>query len=174
MALPVGARRVLVVLNPRSLDTGPGDTWRRDSRDTLELHGTLTSRCPSRIGLETVSPAPTVTSMDQKQDALRLLARLENGGASPADAVALARNLDPVLIYTIVSFLRAVYPASNPAATSVLQRVVGLISNPAVARLHQAGKQDPVTQWLESEHEYRDFYGRGPELVGLVVDKLES
>jgi len=112
--------------------------------------------------------------MDQKQDALRLLAGLENGGMSSADVVEIARDLDPVLIYAIVSFLRAVYPASNPAATSVLQRVVGLISNPAVARLHQAGRQDPVTSWLESEHEYRDFRGRGPGLVGLVVEKLES
>jgi len=112
--------------------------------------------------------------MDEKRDALRLLDGLENGGMSTADAVALGEDLDPVLTYAIVSFLRAVYPAGNPAATAVLKRVVDLISSPAIVRQHERGRQDPVAQWLESEHEYRDFRGRGPALVDLVADKLDS
>jgi hypothetical protein len=112
--------------------------------------------------------------MDTKRDALRLLDGLENGGLSTADAVALAEDLDPVLTYVIVSFLRAVYPAGNPAATAVLKRVIDLIASPAIVRAHEQGRNDPVAQWFESEYSYRDYRDRGPELVDLVADKLDS
>ena len=80
-----------------------------------------------------------------------------------------------MLVHAIVSFLRAVYPASDPAATSVLDRVVQLISkNPTVVRLHREGAADPITEWLESEHEYAAFRGRGAVMIELLVDKLES
>ena len=112
---------------------------------------------------------------DEKRDAVRLLAGLENGGLSPADAAVLAENLDPVLVYVIVSFLRAVYPASDPAATAVLERVVQLTSSsPVMIRKHREGEPDPVSRWLEAEHPYGDFKGRGAELIEIVADKLDS
>ena len=112
---------------------------------------------------------------EQTQRAQRLLAGLENGSLSTQDAIFLAEELDPVLIHALVSFLRAVYPASDPAATSVLQRVVQLMSgSPTVVRLHAEGALDPVSRWFESEYEYDAFRGRGPDLVAQIVDKLES
>ena len=112
---------------------------------------------------------------EQKDDARRLLAGLENGGLSPHDAMILAEKIDPVLVYVIVSFLRAVYPASDPAATSVLERVVQLTSGSVtLLRKHKAGGQDPVSGWFESEYSYGDYRGRGSDLVDLIVDKLES
>ena len=113
--------------------------------------------------------------LDEKTAAQRLLRGLENGGLSPAEAVVLAEDIDPVLFYVIVSFLREIHPASDPAATSVLERVVGLTSGSSVlVRRHKEGEQDPVSRWFEDEHEYRDFRGRGDDLVSVVVDKLES
>jgi len=110
-----------------------------------------------------------------KHDALRLLNGLENGNLSAADASALAQELDPVLVYVIVSFLRAVYPASDPAASAVLERVVQLTSGkPALIKKHEDGQQDSVSHWFEDEYAYGDFRGRGVELVELIVDKLES
>ena len=111
----------------------------------------------------------------ERDDAERLLGGLENGGLAPADAVVLAEKLDPVLVYVIVTFLRKVYPASDPAATSVLERVVRLTSSgPAAIRKHREGAQDPVSRWFESEYAYADYRGRGSELIGLIVDKLYS
>lgn len=113
--------------------------------------------------------------MDERRDALRLLDGLENGGMSPGDAAVLAADLDPVLFYVIVSFLRAIHPASDPAASAVLERVVRLTAgNAALVRKHREGAEDPVSRWFESEHGYRDFRGRGPELIDRIVDKLES
>ena len=113
--------------------------------------------------------------VDEKRDAIRLLTGLENGGLAPADATILGEDLDPVYVYVIVSFLRAVYPAADPAASSVLERVVRLTaSSPAVVQKHREGGRDPVTAWVESEHPYAEYRGRGIELLELVADKLDS
>ncbi len=113
--------------------------------------------------------------MEDKRAALRLLDGLENGSMPAADTAALAENLDPVLIYVIVSFLRAIHPASDPVASAVLQRVVQLTSgNAALVRKYGEGERDPVSRWFETEHGYREFRGRGDELIELIVDKLES
>lgn len=112
---------------------------------------------------------------EEKRDALRLLAGLEGGTVSPTDAAFIAEKIDPVYVYTIVSFLRAVYPATDPAANSVLDRVVQLTSSgPKLVKKHKDGEEDPVSRWFESDHSYGDFRGRGSDLVELIYDKIES
>jgi hypothetical protein len=107
--------------------------------------------------------------------ALRLLAGLEEGGMPASEAAIAAEDLDPVLVYFIVHFLRAVYPASSPAAHAVLQRVVDLTSSyPDIVRKSKAGEVDPVAMWFASEHSVADFRGRGAELIEMIVDKLEG
>jgi hypothetical protein len=110
-----------------------------------------------------------------KSTAERLLTGLENGGMGTDAASVIAESLDPVLVYLIVRFLRESYPASDPAATAVLERVVALTSrDAALVKKCQDGEQDPVSQWFESEHSFGSFRGRGSELIELVVDKLET
>jgi hypothetical protein len=116
-----------------------------------------------------------MSGVDERRKALRLLVGLEDGGLSAADAAVLAEDLDPVLVYVIVRYLRKVYPASDPAAGSVLQRVVEMTSSsPVVVGKHRRGEQDPISRWFESEHDYHDFRGRGADLIDRIVDKLES
>jgi hypothetical protein len=104
-----------------------------------------------------------------------LLRGLEDGGLPAAEAAILAEDLDPVIVYFIVRFLREVYPASSPAASAVLERVVQLTSAyPGIVRKSREGEQDPVSQWFASEYSFGDFRGRGSELVEMIVDKLES
>jgi hypothetical protein len=80
-----------------------------------------------------------------------------------------------VLVYSIVRFLRSVYPASSPAAQAVLERVVDLTSAyPAIVGKSREGESDPVSQWFASEYSFDDFRGRGAELIKMIVDKLES
>ncbi len=110
----------------------------------------------------------------EQQEAERLLAGLENGGMTTESAQVTAQDLDPVLIYCIVRFLRETYPASDPAATAVLERVVAMTSNPVIIRNCKTGKQDPVSRWFEMEYTFREFRGRGPELIALIADKLNS
>jgi hypothetical protein len=110
-----------------------------------------------------------------KGEAVRLLRGLEAGGLAAADARIIAEILDPVLVHFIVKYLRESYPASNPAATAVLDRVVELTSTyPAIVEKSKEGEQDPVSVWFEDEYSFGEFRGRGRELIEMIVDKLES
>jgi hypothetical protein len=107
--------------------------------------------------------------------ALRLLRGLEEGSMGTAEAKILAQDLDPVLVWATVRYLREVYPASDPAATAVLERVVALTSAwPGLVAKSREGEADPIAGWFASEHAFGEFRGRGAEMIRLVVDKLES
>ncbi len=111
----------------------------------------------------------------EKREAQRLLNGLENGGMTADDAGMIAERVDPVLVYSIVRFLRENYPASDPAATPVLERVVDLTTaNRKFIAQVKAGEEDSVSVWFADEYSFRDFRGRGAELIDLIVDKLES
>jgi hypothetical protein len=120
-------------------------------------------------------PYNTPTLKDEKAIARRLLAGIENGTMSTADAVIVAEDIDPVLFYVIVSFLRETHPASDRAANSILERVVHLTKGSAVlVRRYREGAEDPITRWFESEYTYGEFRHRGPEMIDLITDKIES
>ena len=110
-----------------------------------------------------------------KNDALRLLQGLEQGTMNAVEARILAGTLDPVLVHLILRYLREVYPASNPAATAVLDRVVALTSaEPGLVAKVKEGEKDPVSVWFSAEHPIAEFRGRASEMIELIVDKLES
>jgi hypothetical protein len=116
-----------------------------------------------------------MTGTTDKNTAIRLLRGLENGGMSATDAGALGAELDPVLVYVIVRYLRDVYPASNPAANAVLDRVVAMTNAwPELVAKSKEGEGDVVSAWFESEYSFGDFRDRGEHLIELIVDKLES
>ncbi|ANM28508.1 hypothetical protein ABI59_01010 [Acidobacteria bacterium Mor1] len=107
--------------------------------------------------------------------ALRLLNGLESGAISTYDAGPIAADLDPVLCWAIIHFLRETYPASDPAASGVLGRVVELTGkNPDLVKKVGQGQADPISEWFRSEYAFRDFRGRGEELLELLVEKLEG
>ena len=116
-----------------------------------------------------------MNSIDQKSEAMRLLDGLENGTMDADDSMFLAEKIDPALFYLLVKFLRACYPASDPAAEAVLGRVVQLTSSGVtLVRKFKEGEQDPISQWFEMDHTFQDFRARGRELVDVVVEKLET
>ncbi len=113
-------------------------------------------------------------STDRNQ-ALRLLNGLEQGGLNPAEGRIIAEDLDPVLVHLIVRFLREVYPATEPAARPVLERVVELTNAyPGIVAQAREGEADSITAWFTSEHTFAEFSNRVETLIDLVVDKLES
>ncbi len=113
-------------------------------------------------------------STDRNQ-ALRLLNGLEQGGLHPAEGRIVAEDLDPVLVHLIVRFLREVYPATEPAARPVLERVVELThAYPGIVAQAREGEADSITAWFTSQHTFTEFRNRGDTMIDLVVDKLES
>ena len=113
-------------------------------------------------------------STDRNQ-AVRLLRGLEMGGFDAFQARLLAEELDPVLVHAIVRFLREAYPASDPAASPVLERVLELTkAYPGLVARAKEGEDDPVTGWFTGERTFREFRGRGEVMIDLLVEKLES
>ena len=113
-------------------------------------------------------------STDRSQT-LRLLNGLEMGGLDPFEGRVLAEELDPVLVHVIVRYLREVYPATDPAARPVLERVVALTKvYPGLVARAKQGEDDPITSWFTSERSFGEFRGRGEVMIDLLIDKLES
>ena len=116
-----------------------------------------------------------MTNSTDRNQALRLLQGLENGGLDAFQARLLAEELDPVLVHVIVRYLREVYPASERAARPVLERVLDLTkAYPGLIARAKEGEDDPVTGWFIGERTFREFRGRGEVMIDLLVDKLES
>ncbi len=114
------------------------------------------------------------TSTDRNR-ALRLLNGLEMGGLDPSEGRILAEDLDPVLVHVIVRFLREAYPATEPAARPVLERVVALThAYPGIVAQAREGEADPVSSWFTSAHTFAEYRNRGDVLIDLIVAKLES
>lgn len=117
---------------------------------------------------------PMANSTDRTQ-ALRLLNGLEMGGLAAFDGRVLAEELDPVLVHAIVRYLREAYPATDPAASPVLERVLELTkAYPGLVARAKEGEDDPITGWFTDERSFREFRGRGSVMIDLLIDKLES
>lgn len=116
-----------------------------------------------------------MNATEEKNAALKLLDGLENGGITTLEAFTLAEQIDPVLVYFIVRFLRETYPATDPAAPAVLERVVRLTSDhPEVIGKSKTGERDSMREWFDSEYVVTDYRGRGNELIEMISEKLDS
>lgn len=108
----------------------------------------------------------------QQAAAMRILSGIEDGSMSAADSAALVAEADPTLVYLIFTWLRRRY-VDHPNADTVLGRLVAVIDkDPSINAKMKEGQQDPVVEWFEDEHVYRDLHAR--DFIELIVDKLES
>ncbi|MCX6111280.1 MAG: hypothetical protein NTZ90_16920 [Proteobacteria bacterium] len=111
----------------------------------------------------------------QKRDSLRLLTGLESGKLSSADAFNLSEELDPVVVHLVLRYLREKYPASEPSSSGVTSRLLELMSTYSqVAKRSKIGEKDSVSEWFEETYSMGEFYDKAEEMIGLIVDKLES
>jgi len=112
---------------------------------------------------------------EESRLAKRVLDALERGTTPVADAAVFANDIDPVLVHAIITYIREVYPVSDPAGPGVMRRLVELTrTNPRLQAKHDEGARDPIIEWFRSAHDWREFRGKGVELIDLLVDKLES
>ncbi len=110
---------------------------------------------------------------EEKRAATRLLAALEDGILSTEDTRPLAEEADPVLLYLVLSWLRARYPATHPASDGVLGRIVALMQqSPVATRNARLGEKDSFVTGFEEAYTYREL--DRDTFVDVVVDKLEG
>ena len=110
--------------------------------------------------------------VQQTMAARRLLDGIEQGTMSRDESFELAEAADPALVYLIFTWIRHRYGSSDPASDAVLGRLLAISNLGAVGAKMKAGHLDPVAQWFEDEHAYRDFGSN--DFVTLIVEKLEG
>jgi hypothetical protein len=108
----------------------------------------------------------------QRAAALRILRGLEEGTMTAAQSTDLVEDADPALVYLIFTWIRRRY-ADDPNADAVVGRLLAVLDRkPAVALKLKEGQSDPVVQWFEEEHAYREFGAE--DFIETIVDKLEG
>lgn len=110
--------------------------------------------------------------VQQTRTALRLLEGIEQGSMSAQDSAEIVDDADPALVYLIFTWLRNRYGANDPASDAVLGRLRAVSQLGSVASKMKTGQKDPVVEWFEDEHSYRDLAAK--EFVSLVVEKIEG
>lgn len=108
-------------------------------------------------------------------EAQRMLTGLEAGSLGAVELSQLVGRIDPVLVWAVIGYLRASYPASDPAASAVLERVVRLTrADPEVVAAVRAGEGDPIARWFLDVHGFGAWRGRGTAMIEEIAEKLES
>ncbi len=109
----------------------------------------------------------------EKRQAMYMLEGIENGSTPAWRSRDLLEEADPTLAYFVFAWLRAHYPPSHPASDGVLGRLVEICTqHPSIPRRLKAGEADPLVEWFEETHRYRDL-DRGA-FIELIVEKLEG
>lgn len=109
----------------------------------------------------------------EKRAAQRILSAIEDGKLSTRETYQLVADADPTLIHLIFTWLRARYPAHNPASDGVLGRLAELCTQyPEAAAKAKEGESDSLVAWFEDEYDYREL--RSGDFIDLIVEKLES
>ena len=108
----------------------------------------------------------------EKQTALRMLEGIELGTMSPSESYVLLNEADPTLVYFIFKWLRKRY-REHEAGDAVLGRLREVCNeHRSLTRKAKAGEEDPVVEWFEGSHSYKDLSSE--EFIDLVVEKLEG
>lgn len=109
----------------------------------------------------------------EQTQALRILQAFEQGTLSTSQTYGLVQDADPALLHFIFTWLRAHYPPHHPASQAVVGRMVELCNaHPQVPRRIKEGAADPIVEWFEDAHQYRELQSR--EFIALIVEKLEG
>ncbi len=111
----------------------------------------------------------------EKQEAGRLLAGLEEGGMSAADAFDIADQRDPLMVYFIFRYLREKYPPGGPQSQGIVERLLELASTyDGLMKATKAAERDPMREWFDDTHSMSEFFGDSQEFIDMIVEKLEG
>jgi hypothetical protein len=109
----------------------------------------------------------------EQREALRILHGIENGIPTTTEVALLLEQADAALVHLIFAWLRSHYHSAHPAADGVLGRLVEVSSaSRTIKTKMREGKDDPIVEWFEDEHGYRDF--GAVEFIALIVEKIEG
>jgi len=109
---------------------------------------------------------------EEKQSALSILEGIELGTMTAEESHELLKDADPTLVYFIFKWIRKRYRDHEEAAM-VMGRLNDIRNGyRSITRTAKAAEDDPIVQWFEGEHAYKDL--EGAEFIDIIVEKLEG
>ena len=116
-----------------------------------------------------------VWAVNPTENAIYVLEGIEDNKLDHEKVAKYIMDLDPVIVYFILRVLREKYPASNPASTGVLERLVNVLNtHPEVLKRSRAGEKDAVTEWFLESYELRSYFSKTEELFQMLNDKIDG
>lgn len=113
--------------------------------------------------------------MTPVENAVYVLEGIEDNKLDHEKVAKYIVDLDPVIVYFILRFLRDKYPASNPSSTGVLERLLQVINtHPEVLKRSKVGEKDGVTEWFLESYELRSYFKSPDELFQMLMDKIDG
>lgn len=111
----------------------------------------------------------------EKRESLRLLNGLESGSLSIADAYNIAEKRDPLIVYYVLRYLREKYPASAPASSGVVGRLLELTKTyDKLVKRAKDGENDSLREWFDDTYDLKSFFSHPEKLVETLIEKIES
>jgi hypothetical protein len=105
-------------------------------------------------------------------EATRLINGLEAGNLSSAEAYNIIEDLDPLLVYFSLMYIKRKYP--NPGAAQNLRLMELMGGYDQIKRTMSSQSRDSMVEWFNDTYDVRDFYNDAHAYVELIVDKMES
>lgn len=110
-----------------------------------------------------------------KREGHRFLVGLETGNVSAPDLFAISEELDPILVYFVIKYLRLVYTPSHPDAKGVTERIVELTSTyDSIVKAVKDGEKDSLNEWFDDDFNPRQFKENTEEFMDQLVEKIEG
>jgi len=100
---------------------------------------------------------------------------IEDGTRTHEQAAKLAEQLDPVLMYFAMRYLREKHPASEPRSAGVVTRMIEFTStHPQYAKKAKQGESDAMREWFDDTFNLREYFGNLDGYADLIVEKFDS
>lgn len=109
-----------------------------------------------------------------KREVIRFLEAIEDGRIPAADSYQMVQGFDPLLSYFLLRYLREKHPSADNESGAGERLLELLTTYPAVAKLANTPKDEPMVEWFDDSYSMRAFFNKPQEYVDLIVDKLEG
>ncbi len=107
-----------------------------------------------------------------KAQAARLIDGIEAGTLSSSEAYNIIEDLDPLLVYFSLMYIKKKYP--NPGAAQNLRLLELMGSYDQIKKTMSSQSRDSMVEWFNDTYDVRDFQNDHEGYLDLIVDKMES
>jgi hypothetical protein len=105
----------------------------------------------------------------------QVLSGIEDGNMSPYDCYLILEQLDPLIIYFVLRYLREKYPHTHPQSQGVMARIIEITNTyPDIVKKAQKGEKDSLREWFDDAYNMRQFFADPEGFVELIVEKVEG